>query len=95
MSLPKNWSLKQNNKGYFELHTNEGRPFWVSFSTTPPFLSQPLVKAIGFRGNPLSVWDVTAGWGQDAFFIGPIGLPCYSYRKTGTGFFSLKGRTVS
>ena len=90
MNLPKNWSLKKNHKGHFELHTNEGLPFSVSFPKTPPLNHQPLVKAIGFKGEPLTIWDVTAGWGQDAFLLALLGCFVTAIEKQDLVFFLLK-----
>ena len=90
MNLPKNWNLKQSDKGYFELYTGQRRPFSVSFPENPPLRHQPLVKAVGFRGKPLVVWDVTAGWAQDAFLLALLGCIVTAIEKQDLVFFLIK-----
>ena len=38
-----------------------------------PLARQPLVKAIGWKGQALSVLDITGGWGKDAFMLSLLG----------------------
>ena len=88
--LPKDWRLKKNSKGFFELHTDKGGPFSVQFPSTPPMLHQPLVKALGFKGKPLTIWDVTAGWGQDAYLLASLGCSVTAIEKEELVFFLLR-----
>ena len=89
LNLPKNWHLKKNSKGVFELHTDKGGPFSVRFSSTPPLSRQPLVKALGFKGKSLTVWDVTAGWGKDAYLLACLGCQVRAIEKEELVFFLL------
>ena len=72
--LPRNWKLKQAKGQWPVLFTPEGLAFRLDFSKKK-ILSQrqPLVKAIGFKGQPLFVLDITAGWAQEAFLISHLG----------------------
>ena len=71
---PSHWKLEIDQAGQLCLHTEEGRPFSLqSSSLHPPLRSQPFVKAIGFKGKPLRILDVTAGWGKDAFLLAQLG----------------------
>ena len=71
---PSGWELELDEKGRLHLHTGEGRPFSLeSAKLHPPLRNQPFVKAIGFKGKPLHILDVTAGWGKDAFLLAELG----------------------
>ena len=73
-SLPQGWSLKTAKGQKPVLFTKEGRGFSLDFSGKKALsVSQPIVKAIGFKGRPLSVLDITAGWAQEAFLISRLG----------------------
>ena len=71
---PSHWKLEIDHTGQLCLHTGEGRSFSLqSSSLHPPVRTQPFVKAIGFKGKPLHILDVTAGWGKDAFLLAQLG----------------------
>lgn len=90
VNLPEDWSLKKNSEGFFELHTDKGGPFFVRFPSTSLLIHQPLVKALGFKGKPLTVWDVTAGWGQDAYLFASLGCLVTAIEKEELVFFLLQ-----
>ena len=89
-NLPENWSLQQDSKGDYRLWTGEGRPFCPRFPLAPPLRHQPLVKAVGFKGKPLKIWDLTAGWGQDAYLLASLGCLVTAIEKEKLVFFLLK-----
>ena len=88
-NLPANWSLQKDSQGVYRLYTGEGRPFSPGFPTKPPLRHQPLVKAVGFKGRPLEIWDVTAGWGRDAWLLAELGCRVTAIEKEETVFFLL------
>ena len=74
IKIPSHWNLEVNSTGHLLLHTGEGQPFSLVFSSLyPPLKNQPFIKAIGFKSKPLDVLDVTAGWGKDAFLLAELG----------------------
>ena len=73
-SLPQGWSLQTAKDQKPLLFTTEGLSFRLDFSAKKDLdRRQPLVKAIGFKGQSLSVLDITAGWAQEAFLISRLG----------------------
>ena len=74
--LPPGWRFEIiKNKGVV-LFTQANLTFSLDFSTKKQLIRrQPLVKAIGFKNQPLCVLDITAGWAQEAFLISQLG--CY------------------
>lgn len=74
VEAPSHWKLEIDSEGKLCLDTGEGLPFFLRASSIHTALkSQPLVKAIGFKKNPLHIVDVTAGWGKDAFLLAELG----------------------
>ena len=72
--LPRNWKLKQTKGQKPVLFTPEGLAFSLDFSSKKNLSRrQPLVKAIGFKGRPLFVLDITAGWAHETFLISHLG----------------------
>ena len=73
-SLPSGWSLKKIKNKAPLLITKEGLVFGLDFKEKKPLTPrQPLVKALGFKGQSLFVLDVTAGWTQEAYLISQLG----------------------
>ena len=73
-SLPEGWKFENTKTKGPSLRTKEGLVFRLDFSTKKVlFRRQALVKAIGFKTEPLSVLDLTAGWGHSAFLISQLG----------------------
>ena len=73
--LPPGWKLERKSTGQPLLHTGFGRPFSLEISKWAPLKpGQPLRKAIGYKGQPLKILDLNAGWGQDAWLL--AGLEC-------------------
>ena len=73
-TLPPNWKLEREKTGQPLLHTKLGKPFSLEVSKWRPLRpGQPLHKAIGYKGHPLKVLDITAGWGQDAWLLAGLG----------------------
>ena len=72
--LPPHWKLERKSTGEPVLHTGFGKPFSLEMSKLSPLKpGQPLLKAIGYKGHPLKILDITAGWGQDAWLMANIG----------------------
>ena len=73
--LPKGWKLvKQNTKNLHTLLLKDGSVFQLNFSKNKSLLrNQTLVQAIGFKNQPLSVLDITAGWAKEAFLMRQLG----------------------
>ena len=70
MSLRKKFAVKRGDAPAFEPFP----PFRPDFSKIKaPRAGQPLVKAIGWKGWPFSVLDITGGWGADAFMMALLG----------------------
>lgn len=88
-NLPANWSLQKDSQGIYKLHTGEGESFCPRFPAKPPLRHQPLVKAIGFKGRPLEIWDLTAGWGQDSWLLASLGCQVTAIEKEELVFFLL------
>ena len=74
LTLPPQWKLERKTTGQPVLHTNFGKPFSLEMSKLAPLKpGQPLLKAIGYKGRPLKILDITAGWGQDAWLMANLG----------------------
>ena len=73
--LPKNWKLiKKNKNSPHSLLIGDGSSFQVSFPKNKALQNnRTLRQAIGFKKEPLSVLDITAGWGKTAFLISQLG----------------------
>ena len=73
--LPKGWQVKKkNDKSPHALLMEDGSAFQLSFHKDKPLLyNQTLAQAIGFKNQPLSVLDITAGWAKSAFLIYQLG----------------------
>ena len=73
--LPIGWRFKPGGKTSPRLFTPQGDFLSLDFfgSSRPLSFKQPLMKAIGFKGLPLRVLDLTAGWGKEAFLIAQKG----------------------
>ena len=73
--LPKGWHIhKKNKKSPHALFMEKGTDFQLNFSKNKSLLrNQTLVQAIGFKGQPLSVLDITAGWAKEAFLLLQLG----------------------
>ena len=72
--LPSGWKVQHRKDKNPCLFTREGLALSLNFSIKPTLSRrQPLVKAIGFTGQPLSVLDITAGWAQEAFLMSQLG----------------------
>lgn len=72
--LPKGWSLSFGQDKRPVLWTKEGLSLCLDFSTGQSLSPhQPLAKAIGFKGKPLFVLDVTAGWAKDSVLMARLG----------------------
>ncbi len=73
-ALPLGWRLEAEKGRPPVLWTAEGLAFSLDFASNKPLSrKQPFVKAIGFKGCPLSVLDITAGWAKDAFLLSRLG----------------------
>ena len=55
-----------------------------------PDLSQPLIKSVGFKGRPLEVLDLTAGFGKDAFLLALAGCRVTALEREKSIFRLLK-----
>ncbi|MCZ0932331.1 MAG: class I SAM-dependent methyltransferase [Oligoflexia bacterium] len=73
--LPKGWQVKkENEKGYHVLLIEDGSVFQLDFRKNKSLShSQTLVQAIGFKNQPLSILDITAGWAKSAFLMRQLG----------------------
>lgn len=72
--LPEGWTVQKRKNKTLSLLTKEGLVFSLDFSNiTHLSKSQPLVKAIGFKGQALSILDVTAGWAKESFLLSQLG----------------------
>ena len=71
--LPKGWRLTKNTD--YKLHCPLAKTgFKIDFlAKNPLFTKQALAKAIGFKNQPLKVFDVTGGWLKDAFLMASMG----------------------
>lgn len=73
-TLSPQWKLERKSSGQPVLHTGFGKPFSLEMSKLAPLKpGQPLRKAIGYKGHPLKILDITAGWGQDAWLLAKLG----------------------
>lgn len=89
-SLPPQWKWERKKTGQPILHTGFGQPFSLKISQPPPLKpNQPLFKAIGYKGQPLKVLDITAGWGQDARLIAGLGCEVTAIEKSALVFVFL------
>ena len=71
--IPQGWTVLKSQGQEIKLLTDKG-PLQLNFHRLKkPSLKQTLVKAIGFKGRPLSILDITAGWAQDAFLLFLLG----------------------
>lgn len=74
LNLPPQWKLERKSTGEPVLHTGRGKPFSREMLKLAPLKpGQPLRKAIGYKGRPLKILDITAGWGQDAWLMANLG----------------------
>ena len=81
-SLPPNWKLETKSTGQPLLHTGFGKPFFLEVSKWVPLKpGQPLRKAVGYKGQPLKILDLTAGWGQDAWLLAGLGCEVTAIEK--------------
>ena len=72
--LPQAWTVKKEEGKIVLFCSEEGLVFSLDFSLKKALSNrQPLAKAIGFKGEPLFVLDITAGWAQEAFLISKMG----------------------
>lgn len=73
--LPSHWKLEHKQDKGLLLHTGEGRPFGLDFSSFKSLSShQPLAKAVGYsKKKKIKILDLTAGWGKDAFLLASLG----------------------
>ena len=72
--LPKGWKLiKKNKTGPHILLTEDGSVLQLSFSRQKTLVRTSLAQAIGFKNQPLSVLDITAGWAKSAFLMCQLG----------------------
>ena len=74
LPLPEGWSLQEKNQTGICFTTDKGQDFRLDF-TSQKALShkQPLAKAVGFKGKPLKILDLTAGWAKEAFLLAKAG----------------------
>ena len=73
--LPTGWKIKKRRteKGHVLL-IEDGSVFQLKFSKNKSLSrNQNLAQAIGFKNQPLSVLDITAGWAKEAFLIFQLG----------------------
>ena len=71
---PSGWKFRTGEDGRPFLFTSEGLGLSLNFSSKKNLnRKQPLVKALGYKGKPLFVLDLTAGWAQEAFLISRLG----------------------
>lgn len=99
-TLPDGWSLKISNGGQPVLWTKENLSFSLDFCENKKLSpTQPLAKAIGFKGKPLCVLDITAGWAKDAVLISSLGCQVTAVESNPFVFYfvqeSLKAKGVS
>ena len=97
--LPSGWRLRTLRSRGPVLFTQEDMDFSLDFSVKKDLSRrQPLVKAIGFRSQPLCVLDVTAGWAQDAFLMARLGCSVIAVESNPFVFYfvqeSLKQREL-
>ncbi|MCY4512586.1 MAG: class I SAM-dependent methyltransferase [Bdellovibrionales bacterium] len=89
-TLPSHWKLERKNTGQPVLHTGFGKAFSLEMSKLIPLKpNQPLRKAIGYKGHPLKILDITAGWGQDAWLLAKLGCEVTAIEKNELVFMFL------
>ena len=72
--LPKGWTVKKRPERGHVLLIEDGSAFQLNFSKNKTLSrNQTLAQAIGFKNQPLSVLDITAGWAKEAFLISQLG----------------------
>ena len=90
LTLPPHWKLEKKSTGRPVLHTGFGKPFALEMSKWAPLKpGQPLRKAIGYKGSPLKILDITAGWGQDAWLLAELGCEVTAIEKNELVFIFL------
>ena len=72
--LPKGWRMQKKKNTGLCLTANDGQVFWLDFLSKKALSQkQPLAKAVGFKGKPLNILDITAGWAKEAFLLSKAG----------------------
>lgn len=68
--LPNGWRIRQTKNREPYLLTGKNQAFSLDFLSKQKLSrKQPLIKAVGFKGKPIRILDITAGWAQDAFLL--------------------------
>ena len=72
--LPKGWTVQKRKEERHTIITKDKTCFQLDFTNNQsPSKNQALVQAIGFKKQPLSILDITAGWAKDSFLMCQLG----------------------
>ena len=72
--LPKGWTVKKEKGEKHSILTKDKLRFQIDFTKSQSLAkNQALTQAIGFKKQPLSLLDITAGWAKDSFLMYQLG----------------------